>query len=142
MAGLRANSVTVCLYACLSVCLSLRPSVCVSVCLSVYIQYCSPEMVRGAMLSTATDMWSVGVLLYSLLAACLPFPITTKPDVSRSVRVHRAYRSLDLRRVRFRPLCVLISAAQTNEGERDSNVDYKFSKILNDACTLPECLTW
>ena len=49
--------------------------------------YASPEQVRGETLTTATDIWSLGVLLYELLAGCRPFvsPNNSLADVLRRI---------------------------------------------------------
>jgi tetratricopeptide (TPR) repeat protein len=42
--------------------------------------YASPEQLRGEAVSTATDVYSLGILLYGLLAGAKPFPGERRPD--------------------------------------------------------------
>ncbi len=37
--------------------------------------YASPEQIRGEPITTASDVYSLGVLLYKLLAGTLPFEV-------------------------------------------------------------------
>jgi serine/threonine-protein kinase len=42
--------------------------------------FASPEQVRGETITTASDLYSVGVLLYELLSGCLPYELADVPD--------------------------------------------------------------
>ncbi len=41
-------------------------------------EYASPEQVRGERVTTATDIYSLGVLLYRLLTGCFPYRVKTR----------------------------------------------------------------
>lgn len=49
------------------------------------IAYMSPEQVRGQEVDQRTDLWSLGVILYEMLAGELPFAGDTKSDVMAAV---------------------------------------------------------
>jgi len=48
------------------------------------LDYASPEQVRGEAITTSTDVYSLGVLLYKLLTGKMPYGLTTRsPDAVR-----------------------------------------------------------
>jgi serine/threonine protein kinase len=54
-------------------------------------EYASPEQVRGEAITTASDVYSLGVLLYRLLAGALPFE-TSRDSFITDIADERTYR--------------------------------------------------
>ena len=47
--------------------------------------YCSPEVILGVPHTKKTDIWSMGIVLYSLLTDRMPFVTFDRRDTSRNI---------------------------------------------------------
>ncbi len=52
------------------------------------VAYMSPEQVRGKEVDTQTDIWSLGIILYEMIAGRLPFAGDTKSDRIAAILEH------------------------------------------------------
>ena len=48
--------------------------------------YCAPEVLEGEHFESKSDMWSLGVLLYTLLAGFLPFQGKDAEEVADNIK--------------------------------------------------------
>lgn len=61
------------------------------------LRYASPEQVRGEPITTASDIYSLGVLLYELLAGVHPFQkaFTSRSDIEQAIRTEHPAKPSD-----------------------------------------------
>ncbi len=90
--------------------------------------YMSPEQARGEPAGTRSDVWSLGVMLWQLVAGVHPLAGRTSEEVLRAVRDH-ALPSLSDRCAAAPPeLCAIVAQAMaTDQGQR-----YPDAKALAD----------
>jgi serine/threonine protein kinase len=83
-------------------------------------QYFSPEQAAGGAPSPSSDVYSLGVILYEMLAGELPF---TSSDPSELARMHREVRPIPLRRLNP------ASSARARTDHSENSIQRTFSPL-------------
>ena len=82
------------------------------------VTYMSPEQTRGEQVDARTDIWSVGVVIYELIAGCAPFERATPSEVIAAVLDSAPVPLTDYVRAVPSELERIISKALTKEREQ------------------------
>ena len=82
------------------------------------VNYMSPEQTRGEQVDLRTDLWSLGVVLYEMIAGCTPFERPTPSEVIASILEREPPPLTRYERVIPSELERIISKALTKDRER------------------------
>jgi eukaryotic-like serine/threonine-protein kinase len=103
-------------------------------------EYAAPEQVRGERITTATDVYALGALLYELLTGRCPLRFTTyaPSEVERVVCEHQPERpSALVRRLRGDLEMIVLQALQKDPARRYSSVDAFVDDLERHRSGLP-----
>lgn len=105
------------------------------------LEYASPEQIRGQAVATSTDIYSLGVVLYQLLAESAPYQLDTKwrPEVERIICEEEPVPpSTAVRRANATSAKASLSAARELQGDVDSIVLRALEKDAQNRFTSAE----
>jgi serine/threonine protein kinase len=105
----------------------------------VTLRYASPEQFRGEPVTTASDVYSLGVLLFELLTGSLPYTLTgeSAPEVIAAVTAQEPLRASYVKRSGVRCVppgdldAILAKALEKRPARRYSSVERFSSDIAN-----------
>ena len=88
------------------------------------LRYASPEQVRGEPITTASDIYSLGVLLYELLAGVHPFQsaLTSRSEIEQAIRAREPAKPSDAVKARA-------NATTANNTEK-----HRTAKLVKELC--------
>lgn len=96
--------------------------------------YMSPEQARGLEIDVRTDIWSLGVILYEMIARKLPFPGETKSDRIVSILEHKQESLAKTRRKVPNELQEITDKALTKDKENRYQHMAEMAKDLHKLC--------
>ncbi|HEY6984719.1 MAG TPA: serine/threonine-protein kinase [Rhodanobacteraceae bacterium] len=105
-------------------------------------RYASPEQVSGAPVSTASDVYTLGVVMYELLTGASPYPAasTTKPALLKAITEFEPARASVLARRHTGPDAMPATFAARLRGDLDAIVRKALSKQPADRYSSVEAL--
>jgi tetratricopeptide (TPR) repeat protein len=101
------------------------------------VLYMSPEQVHGEQLSTASDIFALGAVMYHALTGVLPFPGKTFPEVCLAILAGKPRRPSDVRQG-FPPLLeeFLVKCLQPFPGDRYPDAAAAHGALLSVADSI------
>ncbi|HEY0727143.1 MAG TPA: serine/threonine-protein kinase [Pyrinomonadaceae bacterium] len=102
------------------------------------VNYMSPEQARGLSVDERTDIWSLGVVLYEMLARRLPFSGATRMDTMVAILDHEPARLSDVAKEHVRSAPLLQSIVEKCLSKEISGRYRTVSELLADLKTARE----
>ena len=108
-------------------------------------RYASPEQVTGGRITTATDIYSLGIVLYELLTGAFPYDLDSKPHIEigriiateEPIRPSRRVESAAARRLAGDLDMILLKALHKEPGRRYATVEDFAADIRHHLAGLP-----